>query len=97
MGYADYMLDYDTIDSLLSKSLLMESMGRMLSMHDLIREFVYSRLHPRQRKLYHRAAAKYYLQEGTASSSVEALYHSLQASEHKSAIRIAATIAAARP
>jgi len=89
MGYADYMVDYDILDDLVAKSLLQESMGRMIGMHDLIREFFYGRLKPRQRMIFHRAAASFYLEEPSAPSLIEALHHSLRGSDFEKAIRIA--------
>jgi len=86
----DYTISYETVDSLISKSILHESVGRMIGMHDLMREFVYSRLTPRQRNIYHKAAARFYLQDRSAPSSVEALYHCLMAKEYAIAIDIAA-------
>ena len=86
----DYTISYETVDSLISKSILHESVGRMIGMHDLMREFVYSRLTPRQRNIYHKAAARFYLQDRSAPSSVEALYHCLMAKEYLIAIDIAA-------
>jgi tetratricopeptide (TPR) repeat protein len=86
----DYSISYDTVDSLISKSILHESVGRMIGMHDLMREFVYSKLTPRQRNIYHKAAARFYLQDMSAPSSVEALYHCLMAKEYLIAIDIAA-------
>ncbi len=91
MEYKDYLVDYDTIDSLLSKSLLLESLGRMIGMHDLLRDFFYSRLSPRQRITYHKAASRYYLQDTSAPAHVEALYHCLMAKEYSTAVRIAAS------
>jgi tetratricopeptide (TPR) repeat protein len=87
---SDYTISYETVDSLISKSILHESVGRMIGMHDLMREFVYSRLTPRQRNIYHKAAARFYLQDKSAPSSVEALYHCLMAKEYPTAIDIAA-------
>ena len=87
---ADYTISYDTVDSLISKSILHESVGRMIGMHDLMREFVYNRLTPRQRNIYHKAAARFYLQDMSAPSSVEALYHCLMAKDYPIAIDIAA-------
>jgi tetratricopeptide (TPR) repeat protein len=87
---SDYTISYETVDSLISKSILHESVGRMIGMHDLMREFVYSRLTPRQRNIYHKAAARFYLQDKSAPSSVEALYHCLMAKEYLIAIDIAA-------
>lgn len=91
MEYKDYLVDYDTIDSLLSKSLMHESVGRMIGMHDLLRDFFYSRLSPRQRITYHKAASRYYLQDTSAPAHVEALYHCLMAKEYSTAVRIAAS------
>ena len=87
---SDYAISYETVDSLISKSILHESVGRMIGMHDLMREFVYSRLTPRQRNIYHKAAARFYLQDKSAPSSVEALYHCLMAKDYPIAIDIAA-------
>ena len=87
---SDYSISYETVDSLISKSILHESVGRMIGMHDLMREFVYSRLTPRQRNIYHKAAARFYLQDNSAPSSVEALYHCLMGKEYLIAIDIAA-------
>jgi tetratricopeptide (TPR) repeat protein/nucleoside-triphosphatase THEP1 len=82
-------VDYDTIEALTNKSLLTESLGRMIGMHDVFREFFYSRLAPRQRGAYHRSASKYYLQDASPASLVEALYHSLSAHEGATATSIA--------
>lgn len=89
-GYEDYMVDYDTIDVLLRKSLLLESSGRTVAMHDVMRDFFYSRLSPRQRVQYHRAASRYYQQDASAPSYVEALYHGMLAHECAASVRIAA-------
>jgi tetratricopeptide (TPR) repeat protein len=89
-GYQDYMVDYDTIDVLIRKAMLKESSGRMVGMHDVLRDFFYSRLSPRQRAVHHKAAAKIYLQDANASSYVEALYHSMLANDFEVAMRIAA-------
>ena len=89
-SYQDYMVDYDTIDVLLRKALLKESTGRMVGMHDVMREFFYSRLSPRQRAVFHMAAAHYYQEDAGAPSFVEALYHSILANECETSVRIAA-------
>ncbi len=86
----DYAVSYEAVDSLLSKSIIYESVGRLIGMHDLLREFSLSRLTPRQRRVYHRAAARYYLQDGSAPARVEGLYHSLMASDVQTAVSIAA-------
>ena len=87
---ADYAVSYEAVDSLLSKSIIYESVGRLIGMHDLLREFSLSRLTPRQRRVYHRAAARYYLQDGSAPARVEGLYHSLMAGDLQTAASIAA-------
>ena len=87
---ADYAVSYEAVDSLLSKSIIYESVGRLIGMHDLLREFALSRLTPRQRKVYHRAASRYYLQDGSAPARVEGLYHSLMAGDLQTAASIAA-------
>ncbi len=87
---ADYAVSYEAVDSLLGKSIIYESVGRLIGMHDLLREFSLSRLTPRQRRVYHRAAARYYLQDGSAPARVEGLYHSLMAGDLQTAASIAA-------
>ncbi|MCX6653117.1 MAG: tetratricopeptide repeat protein [Methanomassiliicoccales archaeon] len=89
-SYQDYMVDYDTIEVLIRKALLNETSGRMVGMHDVMREFFYSRLSPRQRRVYHKAASRYYQGDETAPSYVEALYHSIMAGELDVAAQIAA-------
>jgi tetratricopeptide (TPR) repeat protein/DNA-binding MarR family transcriptional regulator len=90
MKYEDYFVDYDTIDGLLTKSLLQESIGRMIGMHDLIRDFFYNRLPPRQRAAYHKAASNYYLRDNASPSRVEGMYHALMAGDYEVAIKVAA-------
>jgi tetratricopeptide (TPR) repeat protein len=86
----DPSMNYDAISSLLSKSIFHESVGRMIGMHDILREFSYSRLTPRQRTAYHRAASHFYSQDRSPASAVEALYHSLMAKDQRTAVAIAA-------
>jgi len=86
----DFTISYETVDSLLAKSILHESIGRTIGMHDLLREFTYSRLTPRQKMMYHRAASKFYLQDSSLSSQVEALYHCIMGKELDKAVEIAA-------
>ncbi|MDD1772085.1 MAG: tetratricopeptide repeat protein [Methanomassiliicoccales archaeon] len=89
MEGADYAVSYEIVDSLLSKSIIYESVGRAIGMHDLLREFSLSRMTPRQRRVYHKAAARYYLQDSSAPARVEGLYHSLMAGDVQTAISIA--------
>ncbi|MCE5296278.1 MAG: AAA family ATPase [Euryarchaeota archaeon] len=86
----DFTISYETVDSLLAKSILHESIGRTIGMHDLLREFTYSRLTPHQKTLYHRAASKFYVQDSSLSSQVEALYHCIMGKEMGKAVEIAA-------
>ncbi|MFA5312675.1 MAG: tetratricopeptide repeat protein, partial [Methanomassiliicoccales archaeon] len=86
----DFTISYETVDSLLAKSIFHESIGRTIGMHDLLREFTYSRLTPRQKTLYHGAASKFYLQDSSLSSQVEALYHCIMGKEMGKAVEIAA-------
>ncbi|MCK4267031.1 MAG: tetratricopeptide repeat protein, partial [Thermoplasmata archaeon] len=83
-------IEHEVIDSLVNKSLLQVSEG-VCDIHDLIREFLYSRLPEHTRKELHGKIAKYYLRETTVSSQtiLEALYHFLMAEEYKKAAEIA--------
>ncbi|HSV41815.1 MAG TPA: tetratricopeptide repeat protein [Methanomassiliicoccales archaeon] len=85
----NYTISYETVDSLIGKSILHETVGRVIGMHDLLREFTYSRLTPRQRLVFHRAAARFYLQDSSLSSQVEALYHCIMAKDLSKALDIA--------
>jgi tetratricopeptide (TPR) repeat protein len=90
MDGTDYAVSYEAVDSLLSKAIIYESVGRLIGMHDLLREFSLSRLTLRQRRVYHRAAARYYLQDGSAPARVEGLFHSIMAGDIPTAVSIAA-------
>ncbi|MCG7845213.1 MAG: tetratricopeptide repeat protein, partial [Methanomassiliicoccales archaeon] len=90
MDGTDYAVSYEAVDSLLSKAIIYESVGQLIGMHDLLREFSVSRLTPRQRRVYHRAAARYYLQDNSAPARVEGLFHSIMAGDLPTAISIAA-------
>ncbi|MEM2943800.1 MAG: tetratricopeptide repeat protein [Methanomassiliicoccales archaeon] len=90
MRYNDFVFDHDALDDLFSRFLLQESMGRMVAMHDLLRDFFYSRLTPRQKAIYHKAAARFYLTDTSSGLSlVEALYHSVMSGDWRTALQIA--------
>ena len=72
--------DYDTIDDLINKTLLTETEPGRYDIHDLIREFFYSRLIAKKRKEYHLNAALYYDSASEEELNIlEAVYHYLNA------------------
>jgi tetratricopeptide (TPR) repeat protein/DNA-binding MarR family transcriptional regulator len=82
--------NYESIDSLVEKSLLLETTSGF-DLHELIKEFFYRRLTPQQQIQKHKQAAKYYSNELTELDGkiesvkdipkvvIEAQYHNLRA------------------
>jgi len=89
-SHQDHKVDYDTIERLMRDSLLLEYAERTVGMHDMMREFFYGRLAPRSRLQLHEAASRYFLQDSSAPSNVEALYHSMLANDCVTSVQIAA-------
>lgn len=56
-------ISYNTIDTLVNKSLLIENPVGFYSAHDLVKDFFYTRLPPKFRNKYHTNAADYYVLE----------------------------------
>jgi AAA+ ATPase superfamily predicted ATPase len=102
-------ITHECLDSLLDRSLVNETQHEMYDIHELIREFFYNRLTPRQKKRYHKAAAGYYLSQAdfvepgktrttaphtSLQNQVEALYHLLMAGEHENTAGLAEELGA---
>ena len=81
-------LDYDTLDKLIEKSLVKEVEPRVYEIHDIIREFFYSRLTPKKRIQYHHKAAKYYEEQSKELAFVEAAYHLIQSNDQNAAAKL---------
>lgn len=73
---------YEHLDSLLEKYLLVEERGGY-EMHDLIREYVSSRLTPSRKRRYHGWAAEQYLEREDSEDWLEAAYHLIEAGDHR--------------
>ncbi|UCH89105.1 MAG: tetratricopeptide repeat protein [Thermoplasmata archaeon] len=72
--------DFETIDRLINKTLLLEMEPGKYYVHDIVREFFYSRLIGKQRNNYHFHAAEYYSQDISEDLNVlEAVYHYINA------------------
>lgn len=80
--------NYETIDNLVEKSLIQAS-GIIYNIHDLIREFFYSRISEQTRKSYHAKAANYYAEEAGDLALMETQYHLLKAGKYDEASKLA--------
>jgi tetratricopeptide (TPR) repeat protein len=72
--------DHGVLDELVEKSLLHRS-GNALEMHEIPKEFFYSRLPPGKRVDCHRIAAEFYGNEEGTLASIESIFHHVRASE----------------
>lgn len=81
-------LDYDTLDKLIEKALVNEVEPRIYELHDIIREFFYSRLTPKKRIDYHTQAAQYYNEQNDELAFVEAAYHLIQSNDQDGAAKL---------
>lgn len=84
-------IEFDTVDKLLAKALIIEVEPNIYEAHDIIREFFYSRLTPKKRQEFHRKAAKYYQQQDYELAFVEAAYHLVQSSNQDEAAKLIIT------
>ncbi|MDI6707791.1 MAG: tetratricopeptide repeat protein [Candidatus Thermoplasmatota archaeon] len=81
-------IEYDVIDALVEKSLLQRSYN-IYNLHEMLREFFYTRLTSKQKSYYHILAAQYYEKEIGDSALIETMYHYLSANEQERAIELA--------
>jgi ATP/maltotriose-dependent transcriptional regulator MalT len=77
--------EYEIVDNLREKAMLVEVEPNYYEIHDIIREFFYSRLSPKKRVEYHRKAAKYYENLNHELSFVETAYHLIQSNNQDEA------------
>ncbi len=82
-------IEYTTIDQLVERSLLQEISYERYDVHDFIRDFFYTRLTPQLRARYHRAAAQYYMEQGSDRGKIEAQYHYAKAGDCEKAAKLA--------
>lgn len=81
-------IDYDTIDALVEKSLLQRS-ANVYDLHEMLRDFFYSRLTTPRKREYHELVARYYEEEGVGTALIEAMHHNLRSSNHEKAGKLA--------
>ncbi len=74
-------IHYEIIDSLVKRALLKEVGRDYYEMHDLLRDFFYSRLSPKQRIEYHNIAVDFYRNRNMADN-LEINYHLIQAERY---------------
>ncbi|MEM2899644.1 MAG: tetratricopeptide repeat protein, partial [Thermoplasmata archaeon] len=86
--FVDEEVSYEALDKLIDRALVQEVSFERYDIHDLIREFFYTRLTPQQKSYYHLCAAKYYEGEEDLGSAIEAMYHYLRAGEHNKVVKI---------
>ncbi|UCG68315.1 MAG: tetratricopeptide repeat protein [Thermoplasmata archaeon] len=81
-------ITHEVIDDLVKRSLLIAS-GPLYDIHDVIRDFFYSRLGPEIKKSYHLKVAEYFEDEADDLALIEAQYHHLKAQNKDRAIKLA--------
>jgi len=65
-------IDYSVIYSLINKNIFVEFEFEVITLHKMIRNFMYERLTKMEKSEYHKAAAEYLVEEGDV---LEAIYH----------------------
>lgn len=78
----------ETIEKLVDHSLLQVSEDNYYFMHDLIQRFFYGRLTVAEKASHHRAAARYYSEEGDCIAEI---FHYLHAGDEKEALALLKT------
>lgn len=81
--------DYESIANLIRHALINQTAEGDYYLHDLLKGFVLSRLTSHQRRQMYCRAAEFNLSHQHDRSSIDAIYHYLQAHEHLAATRIA--------
>ena len=94
----DDNINYATIDTLVSKSLITEIYTQRYMVQEMIRDFFYSRLSPKQRKEYHEFAANYYVKQGETleleqdmdggAHFIESAFHLIEAKKANEAVEL---------
>jgi tetratricopeptide (TPR) repeat protein len=82
-------IHYETLDKLVERALVQEISYDEYDVHDLIREFFYTRLNPTLKEKYHKEAAEYYMEEGDDRSRIEAQYHFIKSGQQNKAMKFA--------
>ena len=69
-------VEFSTIYSLINKNIFQELENEVISLHRVVRTFVYEQLAEEKRRMFHLKAAEYALQKG---DTIEAVYHYMEA------------------
>jgi tetratricopeptide (TPR) repeat protein len=98
--FLDDDVDFECIDSLVSRALIHETTSGFEA-HELLKEFFYRRLTPKQKSRYHQLAAEYYVTELSENKllepvdlvfgsflALEAQYHFLNSGMHSKAAEL---------
>ena len=83
--FIDPDTSYDSLQSLVGRSLIREVSAGVFDIHDFVRDFFYSRLSPFERAELHRQAARHYSKNSDSRGALELIHHSLRAGEHAAA------------
>ncbi|MEW5760886.1 MAG: tetratricopeptide repeat protein, partial [Candidatus Thermoplasmatota archaeon] len=86
--FVEDWVNYETIEKLVSKSLLREPYPQTYEIYNQISDFFYSRLPPTKKKKCHVYAADYYLKMVDDLSIIEAIYHLIRSDEQKKAAKL---------
>lgn len=86
--FGDPTVRFDTLDRLRSRLLVRDVGGKSLEVVDFVREFVYARLTPEERKAYHGLAAQHYRPSADETASWEGLYHLVRGGAGDEAARL---------
>lgn len=82
-------INFEKLYILTEKSLVKKDVNNRYFVHDVIRQFFYSRLLSSQRKKYHLLAAQWFENREESIDLIEAIYHYLQGGEYKKASEVA--------
>ena len=79
---------FETLDKLIEKALVTEIESSVYEVHDIIREFFYSRLNPTKKKEYHKKAAEYYQNQKEELAFLEAAFHLIRSQSQEEAAKL---------
>jgi tetratricopeptide (TPR) repeat protein len=80
--------NYENVQELIKKSLLLENGAEMVHLHDLLRKFFYNKSSAELRRKNHRKVAKYYENGKEDLDIIAAMDHHLKADDKKQAVKL---------
>ncbi len=81
-------LDYDTLYNLNRKSIVKKDSYDRYFIHDILKNFFYSRLSKRERNELHHLIAQWYVNDKEAANLIEAIYHYQEADQVNEAVKV---------